>query len=720
MRQSYLSFINEFSSESAPARHHLLLIDKLQQVADGKLNRLMVFMPPGAAKSYYANVMFSAWWMAKNPGKKLITASYSQEVADKWGRRVRAIAREPAYEDAFGAKLSQESQAAGRWALDNDTEFYGVGVGGSITSFRADGAIIDDPVKGREDAESETIRNKTKEWYLSDFWTRLKPGAFVTLIMCMTGDTKVLMANGAQKHLKNVKIGDEIATYKNGKISKSKIINWINHGPDSVLEIKTSSGIISKANERHPFLVIREGNEQWVRLKNLVVGDKILKVIGANGEELNAPLMDAESQQNVRDIATHITTNQDGQKESGHHPSTQNLGERLASNTDTALRQKITIKCSPNKEACAHRACSLPEVMLGRIGEESYASTIATNPAKLGACSATTAISRLDMGKQPKHCLTQQDTYKVVLDEIVSITPAGREDVYDVQVEETENFIADGLISHNTRWHEDDLAGYLLDMMKKGGEQWEVLSLPMLAEGTQDPLGRKEGEPLWPEWFTDEMIAQAKRDPRNWSSLYQQRPTPETGAYFESEWFKMYDKLPSNIKIYGASDYAVSEGGGDYTVHGVFGLDTNENIYVLDWWRGQKSSLDWVEQLILMIKTHKPVTWFEEAGVIYKSMNPLIAKRQQETGAWCARKQIVRAKSKEMCAQSIRGRMQQGKVYFPYASWYADLKAEMLSFPAGKHDDQVDVMALIGMAIGEMGTAKIDTTPIYAGHGGWS
>lgn len=435
MRENYLAFINEFSAESAPARHHLLLIDKLQQVADGKCKRLMVFMPPGAAKSYYANVMFSAWWIAGNPGKKLITASYSQEVADKWGRRVRALVKEPNYEEAFGAKLSQESQAAGRWALDNDTEFYGVGVGGSITSFRADGAIIDDPVKGREDAESETIRNKTKEWYLSDFWTRLKPNSFVVLIM--------------------------------------------------------------------------------------------------------------------------------------------------------------------------------------------------------------------------------------------------------------------------TRWHEDDLAGYLLDMMKKGGEQWEVLSLPMQAEGN-DPLGRKEGEPLWPEWFTDEMIAQAKRDPRNWSSLYQQRPTPETGAYFEAQWFKMYDKPPENLKIYGASDYAVSDGGGDYTVHGVFGIDTSENIYVLDWWRGQKSSLDWVEQLILMIKIHKPVTWFEESGVIFKSMNPLISKRQQESGAWCARKQITRAKSKEMCAQSIRGRMQQGKVYFPYAAWYPDLKSEMLSFPAGKHDDQVDVMALIGMALGEM------------------
>jgi predicted phage terminase large subunit-like protein len=436
MKADYLTFINEFSAEPAPAKHHLLLIDKLQQVADGKIKRLMVFMPPGAAKSYYANVMFSAWWMAGNAGKKLITASYSQEVADKWGRRVRALVKEPNYEDSFNVKLSQDSQAAGRWALDNETEFYGVGVGGSITSFRADGAIIDDPVKGREDAESETIRNKTKEWYLSDFWTRLKPDSFVVLIM--------------------------------------------------------------------------------------------------------------------------------------------------------------------------------------------------------------------------------------------------------------------------TRWHEDDLAGWQLELMRQGGEQWDILKLPMIAEDADDAMGRQIGEPLWPEWFTGEMISQAKRDARNWSSLYQQRPTPETGAFFESNWFKYYDKAPDNLRIYGASDYAVSDGGGDYTVHGVFGVDTSDNIYILDWWRGQKSSLDWVEQLILMIKTHRPVAWFEEGGVIFRSLDPLITKRQKETGAYCVRKQITRTKSKEMSAQSIRGRMQQGKLYFSYEPWTTDLKTELLSFPAGKHDDQVDVLALIGMALGDI------------------
>lgn len=396
----------------------------------------MVFMPPGAAKSFYANVMFSAWYVGKYPSKKLITASYGQEVADKWGRRVRSIVKEPDYLDVFGTQLKQESQAAGRWELTNNSEYYAVGVGGATTSYRADLAIIDDPVKGREDADSETMRNKTREWYKSDLWTRLKPNAAIIIIM--------------------------------------------------------------------------------------------------------------------------------------------------------------------------------------------------------------------------------------------------------------------------TRWNEDDLAGWLLEEMERGGEKWEVISLPMLAE-ENDPMGRAIGEPLWPEWFTDEMIEQARRDARTWSALYQQRPAPEEGSFFRKDWFKYYDKLPDNLRIYGASDYAVTSNGGDYTVHLVAGVDENDDIYVMDVWREQADSMTWVERFISLVKQHKPLEWAEENGQIIKSLAPLIDKRQREEKAFCYRKQFASTSDKSTRAQAIRGRMAMGKVKFPrYAPWLAEFESELLTFPAGKHDDQVDALSLLGRMLAEM------------------
>ena len=125
-----------------------------------------------------------------------------------------------------------------------------------------------------------------------------------------------------------------------------------------------------------------------------------------------------------------------------------------------------------------------------------------------------------------------------------------------------------------TRWHEDDLGGRLLAEMDAGGRKWEVLRLPMEAEA-DDPLGRAPAEPLWPEWFTDDMRADAKRDPRTWSALYQQRPAPDTGTYFERDWLRPANAIPrrDDMRTYGASDYAVTANDGDWTVHVIIGVD---------------------------------------------------------------------------------------------------------------------------------------------------
>ena len=95
------------------------------------------------------------------------------------------------------------------------------------------------------------------------------------------------------------------------------------------------------------------------------------------------------------------------------------------------------------------------------------------------------------------------------------------------------------------------------------------------------PWAVKAGERLWPEWFTDEQVQTAKMDARAWNALYQQDPAPEDGDYFKREWFNEYREVPRGTHIYGASDYAVTEGMGDYSEHGIFGLDFNGDLYSL-------------------------------------------------------------------------------------------------------------------------------------------
>ncbi len=251
-----------------------------------------------------------------------------------------------------------------------------------------------------------------------------------------------------------------------------------------------------------------------------------------------------------------------------------------------------------------------------------------------------------------------------------------------------------------TRWHEDDLSGRLLHEAATGGQQWHVVSLPMEAEAN-DPLGRTPGERLWSDWFTPEMVAEAKREARTWSALYQQRPAPETGDYFQKDWIRTATPPPkASLRIFGASDYAVTDDGGDYTVHVVVGVDDDDRLFLLDVWRGQAASDRWVEAFCDLVIQWKPIGWAEETGQIRAGVGPWLDRRSRERRAWVGRRQFPTRGDKSVRAQSIRGRMALNGLFVPPGvPWRADLEAELMSFPAGKHDDQVDALGLVGQLI---------------------
>jgi predicted phage terminase large subunit-like protein len=265
------------------------------------------------------------------------------------------------------------------------------------------------------------------------------------------------------------------------------------------------------------------------------------------------------------------------------------------------------------------------------------------------------------------------------------------------------------IILIQTRWHEDDLAGRLLADMAQGGEEWHVLSLPAEAE-LNDALGRKPGEWLWdddPEYGYGDQLRREKRvqTARNWSALYQQRPAPLTGDYFKKEWLRPYTTIPARatLRIYGGSDYAVTSDGGDYTAHVVVGLDPEGRMYLLDVWRQQTSSDVWIEALADLILKWKPVGWAEELIQITSGVGPFLTRRLRERKAWIARTQFPVREDKAVRAQSIRGRIALDGLYVPiHAPWYPDLESEMLNFPVGVHDDQVDALGLVGQLLDKM------------------
>ncbi|WP_336974531.1 terminase large subunit domain-containing protein [Alcaligenes sp. PF14] len=248
----------------------------------------------------------------------------------------------------------------------------------------------------------------------------------------------------------------------------------------------------------------------------------------------------------------------------------------------------------------------------------------------------------------------------------------------------------------NTRWHEDDLSGRLLAQQEHGGDQWEVLSLPAIDD---------RGHALWEEDYPLSRLLEIKAvlPERDWNALYQQNPTPDDGTYFRRDWFKTWDRLPAALNLYGTSDYAVTADGGDWTVHRVWGVDERGDIYRVAGWRGQTASDEWIERKIDLMLKYRPLAWFGEAGVIQKSIEPMLTRRMRERNCYSRLEWLPSISDKPTRARGIQARLSMGGVWFePNAEI-----DEFLKFPGGAHDDEVDVAGMIGRALDEAHPAVV-------------
>lgn len=430
--------------ETAVASHHMLILDTMQKVIEGELPRAMFFLPPGSAKSTYCSTVAPTWAMGRKPGTKIILTSYGSDLAKKHGRRARQIVKSDDFLGIFNTSISKETSAADEWALENGSEYMAGGILSGITGNRAHGLIIDDPVKGREEADSAAIQNKTWDAYNDDLRTRLIPGGWEIIVQ--------------------------------------------------------------------------------------------------------------------------------------------------------------------------------------------------------------------------------------------------------------------------TRWSENDLSGKLLPEDYNGesglircrdGRDWYVLCIPAECTRKDDPLGREIGELLWPEWFTPDHFAGFRAQPRTWSALFQQSPAPEEGTYFQREWFNFYrpGEYPGNLHTYQSTDFGVTDGDGDPTELGVFGLNPADDIYVLDWWSGQTTADVWIDRLLDQVVRFGPLATFGESGVIRRAVEPFLKKRMQERNIYTNLEWIPRVNDKVVSARGFQARASQRKVYLPDNKEGHDLLDELLKFPAGSRDNKVDACALFGMAL---------------------
>ncbi len=163
-------------------RHIEVLSDKLQQVVEGNIKRLMVFLPPRSSKSVVCSKLFPAWYIGRNPNHEIMSISHSDQLASDFGRSVRDIVNMEEFQNMFsGVKLSQDVRAAGKWRTNSNGSYYAAGVRSQIAGRGAHIAILDDAMS-EEDAISNAGRRYIKEWWPSGLRTRLMPNGAIIII----------------------------------------------------------------------------------------------------------------------------------------------------------------------------------------------------------------------------------------------------------------------------------------------------------------------------------------------------------------------------------------------------------------------------------------------------------------------------------------------------------------------------------------------------------
>jgi predicted phage terminase large subunit-like protein len=401
--------------------HQLYIYSALQRVTDGETKRLMIFMPPRHTKTETVTVRYTAYRLEQDPEMNVILGSYNQHLANRFSRKIKRVVESR-------IDMSKDRNAMEEWETAKGGGFRAVGVGGGITGFGGDLIMIDDPVKSREEAESEVFRNKCWDWFNDDLYTRLEPDAAIILTM--------------------------------------------------------------------------------------------------------------------------------------------------------------------------------------------------------------------------------------------------------------------------TRWHEDDLAGRLLEDMRSGGEKWEVVSLPAIAE-EDDAMGRKVGEALCPDRYDLETLTKIKtKGSYSFDALYQQRPTAKSGSFFQVDKLQVVDAIPAGLEACRGWDQAATPGGGDYTAGvRITEADADGIFYVTDVVRGQWDTATrdrTIKQTAALDGVTTAIAGEQEGGSggkgqaenFVRMLAGYSVSTEPSTGA------------KTVRADPFSSQVNAGNVKLLRGDWNRAYIDELRKFPLGKHDDQVDASAV--------------------------
>ena len=180
---TFMNFVQSIWTEFINGDHHVKMAKAFDDIAEGKLKRLIINMPPRHTKSEFASHLFPAYLLGKNPKLKIIEATHTADLAINFGRKVRDLIDREDYRDLFPeTELKADSRSAGKWLTNKGGEYYAAGIGGALAGRGADLFIIDDP-HSEQDAMSDKAMDEAYEWFMAGPRQRLQPGGAIVIVM---------------------------------------------------------------------------------------------------------------------------------------------------------------------------------------------------------------------------------------------------------------------------------------------------------------------------------------------------------------------------------------------------------------------------------------------------------------------------------------------------------------------------------------------------------
>ena len=185
-KSDFLTFVRMMApmlvSDWRMGRHIEVISNKLKELEEGKVKRLMVFLPPRSSKSVICSKLFPAWYIGRHPEHEILTVSHSDQLSSDFGRSVRDVVNTEEFQKIFrGVSLRSDVRAAGKWKTNHNGTYYAAGVRSQIAGRGAHVAILDD-VMSEEDSISSAGRKYVKEWYPAGLRTRIMPNGSIVII----------------------------------------------------------------------------------------------------------------------------------------------------------------------------------------------------------------------------------------------------------------------------------------------------------------------------------------------------------------------------------------------------------------------------------------------------------------------------------------------------------------------------------------------------------